>query len=331
MKVGTASIRGGAPCAVGYLEGRDTVVDIARAAEWLGLVGEACPTTTLGLLQLGRYGQDLIADVGAELQGVDLEGVPWAAQRADVQLLAPVKRPGKLVCITSNRGHRPLEATTPESQDEWPHPLFFLKAPNAVAPTGVTVAATESMRPLEVEGEIALVIGRRAKAVSVADAAAYVAGVTLLIDMASGRFMDQDASIYHIARGKGLEPELMYTRPVARGKGVDGFCPMGPWITPLSDLSGTLDDVRLTTRVDEDVVQDGKMSSHRFTAEYCLSYVSRWLTFEPGDILSLGAVDQSPEFPMRDVDLVADGGRTVYVDGGELGELVAAGRLATES
>jgi len=148
----------------------------------------------------------------------------------------------------------------------------------------------------------------------------------MLIDMAAGRFMDQDASIYHIDRGKGLEPELMYTRPVARGKGVDGFCPMGPWITPISELTTPLDAVELTTTVDEDVVQRGLMGSHRFSAEQCLEYVTRWMTLEPGDVLSLGAVDQSPDFPMRDVDLADRGGRTVHVDGGELGELRASGR-----
>lgn len=330
MRIGTGSLRGAPPCAVGEVAGGSTVIDIARAAQSLGLVGDAFPASALGILQLGKYGQALLADL-AEAVGSEeeLASARWAAPLSDTELLAPIPQPGKLVCITSNRGRRQLTATSPETQDEWPHPLFFLKAPNAVAPSGVCVSVTDDMRPLEVEGEIALVIGRRAKNVSARDAWKVVAGVTMLIDMASGRFMDQDASIYHIDRGKGLEPELMHTRPVARGKGVDGFCPMGPWIIPVGELSTPLDAVELTTRVDEDVVQQGLMGGHRFSAEQCLEYVTRWMTLEPGDVLSLGAVDQSPDFPMRDVDLADRGGRTVYVDGGELGELRASGRPAT--
>lgn len=329
MKIGTGSLRGGAPCAVGVVAGGSTVVDIARAAQALGLVGDACPNSALGLLQLGRYGQALLADLAEALaSGDELASARWAAPRSETELLAPIPRPGKLVCITSNRGRRPLTATSPETQDEWPHPLFFLKAPNAVAPPGVCVTVTDGMRPLEVEGEIALVIGSRAKDVKAQAAWSVVAGVTMLIDMAAGRLMDQDASIYHIDRGKGLEPEFMHTRPVARGKGVDGFCPMGPWIVPVAELGTPLDDVELTTTVDQDVVQRGLLGSHRFSAEQCLEYVTRWMTLEPGDVLSLGAVDQSPDFPMRDVDLADRGGRTVHVDGGELGELQASGRVA---
>jgi len=328
VRIGTGSIRRGAPCAIGLIGDGSTVIEIARAAKDMGLVGDVFPDSVAGLLQLGRYGSSLLGDLAAAVERGSAGDEPWLSPLTEVDLAAPITRPSKLVCITSNRGKRPLTATTPESQDDWPHPLFFLKAPNSVAPTGTSVAISESMRPLEVEGEIALVIGKRAKCVALADVWNYVAGVTLLIDMASGRFMDQDASIYTIARGRGLEPEMMYTRPVARGKGVDGFCPMGPWITPIEDLSSQLEDIELTTTVDSDVVQRGPLSSHRFSAEECLEYVSRWLTFEPGDILSLGAMDQSPDFPMRDVDLADGGGRTIRVDGGELGQLQASGRLA---
>jgi len=314
MRLGTVRMHGGPPRFAGRLADSERIIDIVEAGRDLGLIGGTFPESLFDLLQFGSYGHRFIADLEeAVARRGDLESAPWTVAADAVSFLPPIPRPGKVVCINANRGNRGLEPLDADIQDEWPHPLFFLKATSALAGHGETIETWKAMRPVEIEGEVCLIIGRRARNVPASDVWSYVAGATLMNDIAAGRFSLQDGAVLHISHGPGKDIEPMVSRQMARAKGADGFCPMGPWVVPIDELGVDFEDIEVITRREQDVVQRGVMSSHRFTAGECMEAVTRWITLEPGDILSLGAFDQMEEFPFRDVDLSRNGGERSVV------------------
>lgn len=314
MKLGTVRVYGGAPRFVGKVNGSDHVIDIVEAGRDFGLIDGTFPDSLHSLLKFWTYGEQFIRELEEVVRRRgDLESAPWSTHEDHVSFMPPIPRPGKLVCINANRGKRGLEPLDPGIQDEWPHPLFFLKAPSSLTGNRATVDAWRAMRPVEIEGEVCLFIKRRARNIAAEDIWSVVAGCTLMNDIAAGRFSLQDGAVLQIARGDDSPPEPMVSRQMARAKGADGFCPMGPWVVPIDDLGIPFEDIEVITRRGEDVVQRGVMSQQKFTPGQCLEWVTRWMTLEPGDILSLGAFDQMPDFPFRDVDLSENGGGTAVV------------------
>ena len=323
MRLGTVRIHGTAPRLVGLpAAGSQHVIDINEAGIDLGLIYGRSPSTLTELLELGEYGQQFLADLGDKVSAAgDLADAPWAFDVADVRFLSPVPRPGKVILIGGNRKEsgQPLD---PEIQDEWPRPQYFEKAPTSVIGSDATVDAWQVFRPVQIEGEVAVIFGRRARHVSAADAWSYVAGVALLNDMSAGRFGLQDGVVLQINRGPGKEPEQMITRNMSRAKIPDGYCPIGPWMVPLSDIAIPFEDVEVTTIVGDDTVQHGFIRDYGFSAEECIEEVTKWVTFEPGDVLSLGCFANLPDFPLRNVDAAAEGRRKLVVTSPQLGELV---------
>lgn len=322
MRLGTVRIGGGSPTLVGAPADSDHVVDLVAAGRDLHLIGGTFPRSLLELLEFGDYGLRFIKDLAEAIgRRGDLASAPWAFSLAEVTFLAPIPRPPKVVCINANRGNRPLNALDPDVQDEWPHPMFFLKAPTAVIGHGATITAWEAMRPVQIEGEVCLFIGRTASAVPAEDAWSVVAGCSLLNDISAGRFGLQDAAVLEIARSGGRPAEQMITRQMARAKGADGFCPIGPWLVPADEIGVPFGEIEMVTQVGDNIVQRGILASQRFTAERCIEWVTRYMTLEPGDVLSIGALDQVAEFPMRDVDLAASDAQVTVVSSPQLGRL----------
>jgi 2-keto-4-pentenoate hydratase/2-oxohepta-3-ene-1,7-dioic acid hydratase in catechol pathway len=275
------------------------------------------------LLEMGSYGVAFIADLESSIRAIpDVHDAPWAFSPDEVEFLAPVPKPGKVVAIGANRGNRAIDPLDPEIQDYWPRPQFFLKASNAVCGHNTTIKAWQVMRPVQIEGELCLIIGKRARNVKREDAWAYVAGISLLNDVSAGRFGLQDGATLQIGRSDGKPPEPMVTRHMARAKNPDGYCPIGPWMVPLADLPVDVTELEVVTEVGPNVVQRGKLPSYRFTPEHCLEEVTKWMTLDPGDILSCGAFDQMPDFPLRNVDLATDGGQTSDIWAEHVGHLI---------
>jgi 2-keto-4-pentenoate hydratase/2-oxohepta-3-ene-1,7-dioic acid hydratase in catechol pathway len=322
MRLGTVRIRGTAPRLVGLAADSAHVIDINEAGVDLGLIYGESPSTLVELLELGEYGQSFLADLAKKVEDRgDLASAPWAFDLTEVQFLSPVPRPGKVILIGGNRkvSGQPLD---PDIQDVWPRPQFFEKSPTSVTGHDATVDAWQVFRPVQIEGEVAVIFGRRARSVPAADAWSYVAGVSLLNDMSAGRFGLQDGVVLQINRGPGKPAEEMITRNMSRAKIPDGYCPIGPWMVPVSDLDVPFEAVEVTTIVGPNVVQKGVIADYGFTAEECIEEVTRWVTFEPGDVLSLGCFKNLPDFPLRDVDAAAEGRRTLVVTSPQLGELV---------
>ncbi|PWB73892.1 MAG: 2-hydroxyhepta-2,4-diene-1,7-dioate isomerase [Holophagae bacterium] len=181
----------------------------------------------------------------------------------ELRLLAPAV-PTKIIGIGRN-----YVAHAAEHGVEVPvEPLLFLKPPSSVLdPEGTIVAPALSQR-VEYEGELALVIGRRCKAVAEPEAWACVLGVTCGIDVTARDIQRAD-------------PQW------TRGKGFDTFCPLGPWITAgLSEAQAAA--LRLETRVNGELRQQASTGDMVFSAARLIAYITQVMTLEPGDVILTG-------------------------------------------
>jgi 2-keto-4-pentenoate hydratase/2-oxohepta-3-ene-1,7-dioic acid hydratase in catechol pathway len=197
-----------------------------------------------------------------------LEQAPWlgeiptgeSAELAEDALLCPVA-PSKIVAIGRN-----YAAHARELGHEVPsEPLLFLKPPSALlGPGGIVRLPPESTR-VEHEAELVVVMGRRAKSVPREDALAYVFGFTCACDVTARDLQKRDVQF-------------------TRAKGFDTFCPIGPWIETALDPAAA----RVRCIVNGETRQDGSTEQMIFDVPTIVSYVSRMMTLEPGDVILTG-------------------------------------------
>ena len=187
------------------------------------------------------------------------ESLPLSA----LSLLAPAE-PSKIVCVGRNYlDHiRELGNDTSGLPAE---PGIFLKGPNALTEPGGTVAYPAWTENFHYEGELALVIGRRAGGLTPENALEHLAGYTCANDLTA-----RD-------RQKG---DLQWFR----AKAADRFCPLGPWL--VTGLDPT--DLKVQTRLNGKVVQDSRTSNMIFPVIDILVYISRYVTLEVGDVVLTG-------------------------------------------
>jgi 2-keto-4-pentenoate hydratase/2-oxohepta-3-ene-1,7-dioic acid hydratase in catechol pathway len=205
----------------------------------------------------------------------------------DVELLAPVPRPGKVVAIGRNyREHATEEGVEPPAA-----PLIFAKWPTAVVGTGAEIRWDPALTgQVDYEAELAVVIGRRARRIDPADALAHVFGYTCL----------NDVSARDIQFGDGQW---------VRGKSLDTFCPMGPVLVTADEI-GDPQDLAISCTVGDERVQDARTSAMYFGIAEIISYCSRSFTLEPGDVIATGTPGGVGVFrdPPR---FLADGDRVI--------------------
>jgi 2-keto-4-pentenoate hydratase/2-oxohepta-3-ene-1,7-dioic acid hydratase in catechol pathway len=232
-------------------------------------------TTTAGV---GRVEGDEVAildtpfpDLGAVLWAHEslqpLLAAPVSARHAlaTVDLRAPVPRPGKVWAIGVNyRSHAAETGREPPTT-----PIVFTKVTSAVQhPGGAINLPPAAPSCVDYEGEVAIVIGRRATRVRAADAWAHVAGITACNDVTA-------RDVQHGTGNFGL------------AKSFDTFCPLGGSITSLDEYAA-LDDIGLTTIVDGEERQNARTTDLVFGVPELVEYLSRHTTLEPGDIISTG-------------------------------------------
>jgi 2-keto-4-pentenoate hydratase/2-oxohepta-3-ene-1,7-dioic acid hydratase in catechol pathway len=175
-------------------------------------------------------------------------------------ILAPVL-PSKIVCVGRNYADHAKELGN-EAPAE---PILFLKPPSALLAPGGTIVRPAASQRVDFEGELALVIGRLASHVKAADWRDYVRGFACANDVTARDLQKKDVQF-------------------TRGKGFDTFCPIGPCIEDDVDVS----DLRLTTRVNGEVRQDGRTSQMIFPPAFLLEFITSIMTLVPGDVILTG-------------------------------------------
>jgi 2-keto-4-pentenoate hydratase/2-oxohepta-3-ene-1,7-dioic acid hydratase in catechol pathway len=197
-----------------------------------------------------------------------LDGAP----ASDPQLGPPLL-PGKVVAVGLNyRTHADESGIAAPEQ-----PLIFAKFPSSViGPSDPIVIDPALTKRVDWEVELAVVIGRRMRNVPVEAALEHVFGYTVA----------NDVSARDVQFGDG-----QWTR----GKSFDSFCPLGPVVVTADEL-GPPDDLRVTTRVNGELMQDDSTANMIFGVAELLAFCSRCFTLEPGDVLLSGTPDGCGEF-----------------------------------
>ena len=201
-------------------------------------------------------------------------GPPWetASETGDrdaltsVELVAPVQ-PSKIICIGLNyRAHISESTTTVATEDGVPkEPLMFMKPPSAVIGPRQSIRYPEGVTRMDPEGEMGVVIGRRARRVSAAAAMDHVLGITCANDVSARNYQRQDGQW-------------------TRAKGFDTFAPLGPWIAIGLDPRG----LRVECRVNGEVRQRGDTTDLLFPVPFLIQHISHIMTLEPGDVIRTG-------------------------------------------
>jgi 2-keto-4-pentenoate hydratase/2-oxohepta-3-ene-1,7-dioic acid hydratase in catechol pathway len=193
-------------------------------------------------------------------------------------------RDPKIVCVGVNyRDH------AGESNMELPKaPLLFGKFANTLLGDGDPLVLPEGVGHVDAEAELAVVIGERASSVPAASALDVVAGYTCANDVSAREAQFSDGQWF-------------------RGKGIDGFCPVGPRIVPAESLDPS--DLRVQQRVNGETLQDARTSLLVFDVPALVAYVSTAITLEPGDLILTGTPSgvgffREPRLALADGDLV---------------------------
>jgi 2-keto-4-pentenoate hydratase/2-oxohepta-3-ene-1,7-dioic acid hydratase in catechol pathway len=219
----------------------------------------------------GPPGADAEALTVAAIEGHPFAGITFTGQRwalPDVRLLSPVL-PSKVIGIGKNYAAHVAEMKGLTGNGEAPaNPLMFLKPSTSVIGTGDLIRLPGESSTVHFEGELAVVIGRPAKDVQVADALGVVLGYTCANDVSARDLQASDGQW-------------------TRAKGFDSFCPLGPWIETVLDPS----DLALSTTVNDVVKQDSRTSLLLHDVPSLIAYVSRVMTLLPGDVILTGTPD----------------------------------------
>lgn len=185
---------------------------------------------------------------------------------SEVTLLAPCE-PKNIVCVGKNYAKHVVEMGG-SAEDLPKEPGLFIKALATLADPGDPIPYPSWTQNLHFEGELAVVIARTMRDVSEDEALQYVLGYTCAVDVT--------------ARDK-QRSDLQW----ARGKSADGFCPVGPWLETDLDVSA----LSVQTRLNGELKQDGNTRDLIFSVPKVLSYISSFLTLEPGDLVLTGTPD----------------------------------------
>jgi 2-keto-4-pentenoate hydratase/2-oxohepta-3-ene-1,7-dioic acid hydratase in catechol pathway len=177
-----------------------------------------------------------------------------------VRLLAPVL-PSKIVAVGRNYADHAEELGNPMPEE----PMLFLKPSTSVIGPGDDIPYPGQSTRVDHEAELAVVVGRLARRLSVEEVGKFVLGYTCANDVTARDLQDRDGQW-------------------TRAKGFDGFCPLGPWVeTELNPL-----DLAVECRVNGDTRQAGRTSQIAFGPAELIEFVSHVMTLLPGDVVLTG-------------------------------------------
>ena len=234
-----------------WLEAQKAILDLSLARPGL-------PRTMIAFLEAGEPAlQQVRAALASPLPAALIPLV-------QVVLLAPIPRPGKLLCM----GHNYIDHTAASAGELPEFPNLFLKASSCVIGPGSPVVLTGASREVDYEGEFCFVIGKRASRVNQAQAMEYVAGYTLLNDVS--------------ARD--------YARRVSQwmlGKSFDTFAPLGPALVTKDEVPDP-QKLELVMKINGEERQHSNTRHTIFSIPFLIEFISQALTLDPGDVVSTG-------------------------------------------
>jgi acylpyruvate hydrolase len=226
-----------------------------------------------------------------EVVAIEEEGVPVEG----VELLPPIARPGKIVCVGLNyRSHAEEQGAEPPET-----PTFFAKFANALAPPGATVRLPPWSQKVDYEAEVAFVIAARCKDVPPERAMDFVAGYTLLNDLSARDYQFKT-------------PQWM------PGKVFDASAPCGPALVTAEE-AGPHDAIEIELRLNGELMQKASTADLVHSVPELVTYLSTLMTLEPGDVVATGT--PAGVGSLRDPQVWLKPGDRIEISSPQLGSL----------
>jgi 2-keto-4-pentenoate hydratase/2-oxohepta-3-ene-1,7-dioic acid hydratase in catechol pathway len=228
-----------------------------------GIVDKAGKIRDFAGHMLEVSGSDLDPDNLARLAKVDPESLPLAV---DVTRLGPcVAGTGKFICIGLNYSDHAAETNAKVP----PEPIIFMKATSAISGPNDDLVIPRGSEKTDWEVELAVVIGRKAKYVSEADALNHVAGYCVAHDVSERHFQ--------------TERHGQWTK----GKSCDTFGPIGPWLVTKDEVPDP-QNLPMWLTVNGEKMQNGSTKTMVYGVAFLVSYLSQFMSLLPGDVISTG-------------------------------------------
>ena len=234
-----------------------------KGAEKPGLIDADGAVRDLSGVLPDITGATLGKDGLATLAAVDIASLPVVANPG--RIAPPWKGVGKFLCVGLNYADHAAESGMAVP----PEPVLFMKATSAIIGAHDAVVMPRDSRKSDWEVELGVVIGTTARYVSEAEALSHVAGYCVVNDLSERE--------YQLERGGQWD----------KGKGCDTFGPIGPWLVTADEVADP-QNLGLWLEVNGKRVQDGNTRTMVFGVANLVSYISRFMTLYPGDIISTG-------------------------------------------
>jgi 2-keto-4-pentenoate hydratase/2-oxohepta-3-ene-1,7-dioic acid hydratase in catechol pathway len=216
-------------------------------------------------------------DSDSDVRHGDLSELPREAR------LLPPCAPSKIVCVGRNYAEHAKELGN-EAPAE---PLIFLKPPSSLIASGEAIVYPKLSQRVDFEGELGVVMGKRARNVSSSEAGGYILGYTCVNDVTARDLQKKDGQW-------------------TRGKGFDTFCAVGPCMLRRDEAD--YKSLRVQTFVNGEKKQDASVTEMLFGVDDIIAYVSGFMTLEPGDLIATGTPPGvGPLQPGSKVQIVIEG------------------------
>jgi 2-keto-4-pentenoate hydratase/2-oxohepta-3-ene-1,7-dioic acid hydratase in catechol pathway len=229
-------------------------------------------------------------------QAVDTAPDRFLRPEEDVCLRAPIMRPGKIICLGHNYcDHMGLGRAEPPE-----FPTFFCKTVNTIIGTGEPIVLPKVSAQVDYEAELAVIIGRCARHVSIDQALDYVAGYSIFNDVSARDYQKR-------------------TTQWMIGKSFDTFGPLGPALVTTDEIPNP-HELELTLRLNDLERQHTNTRHMIFSIPMLIAYLSEVMTLEPGDVISTGTPAKINDEP--GVPIFMKPGDTVTIGIEKIGELI---------
>lgn len=236
------------------------ILDVAAAAEALGI---DAPTSLIEVIELGQPAVDAVQAV-VDAAAAAPNAAEWTLDEMGIRYGPAVADPGKIICVGLNYRRHAAETGMPVPEV----PVLFSKFDNTIAAYGDSVSLPPVATQYDYEVELGFVIGKPARNVSTDEALDYVFGYCTTNDI-SVRDLQTRTSQWLL------------------GKTMDNFLPVGPYLVTADEV-GDPQQLTIKTWVNGDIRQDSHTGDMIFTVAEIISYISRYFTLEPGDIVVTG-------------------------------------------
>lgn len=251
------------------------ILDVDLAAHALTLIG---PDQVIDFLEQNERHQAVLQAIldrvaGRRFSDVKLFNASGTVhQLSEVQLAAPIPRPRKnIMCLGRNYAEHAKEWVGVSGRETYipTAAVIFTKAPTTVnGPYGEIVVDPHVSEQVDWEAELAVIIGKTGKNIREEDALDYVFGYTVLNDVTARDLQDRHRQFF-------------------KGKSIDGYCPMGPWIVTADEIADP-QNLAISCRVNGVTKQADNTGNMLFSVRQIIAILSLGITLEPGDIIATG-------------------------------------------